>query len=113
MGHTQLSITLSQCHAVYVLEEKALLFALLAGAVLRDRILWPELLGAVSADTKFFMQATFPCDDSMFISFIVCLHSWRYKEEDTSKALFELNKNLSSKKLLPKPIYDWQCCMER
>ena len=89
------------------------LFASMSSVVLRDRIFRPAILPAVNANAKLYIHASFPHDDGTWICFTLCIHSWRYKEADTWKALFEIDQYLASKKPLGdrKPLCDWRCCM--
>ena len=115
VGHTPFSIGISRWHAEWVLDKKSLVFAPMSSVALRERIIRPGILAGISADAKLFVRASFPHDDGTWICFTLCIHSWRYTEADTWRALFDLDRKLSSKKLIGamKSLRDWRCDMER
>ena len=88
VGHTPFSIGLSRWHADWVLDQKPMLFAPMPSVALRERIIRPAILAAVNADAKLYVRATFPNDDGTWVCFTLCIHSWRYTEADTWRALY-------------------------
>ena len=79
---------------------------------MRDRIIRPAILHVINSEAKSFIRSTFNKNDDLFVSYITQLHSWRHKPEAVWSRLFELERNLSSKKPRSTPVRDWRARLE-